>query len=94
MAQSASSNAFMGDLLFYGTGIIVCCHLSVARRQLSVVYYLVDRNNVAVPVLTDYKHVNLAQAVTVGWIDILFLLLFSIILFSASYVSFLRYDVR
>jgi hypothetical protein len=54
----------------------------------------VDRNNVAVPILTDYKHVNLIQALSVGWIDILFLLLFSIILFSASYVSFLRYDVR
>lgn len=54
----------------------------------------VDRHNISVPILTDYKHVNLAQALTVGWIDILFLLLFSIILFAASYVSFLRYDVR
>jgi len=54
----------------------------------------VDRNNVAVPNLTDYKHVNLTQALAVGWIDILVLLLFSVILFSASYVSFLRYDVR
>jgi len=54
----------------------------------------VDRNNVAVPILTDYKHVSLTQALTVGWVDILFLLLYSIILFSASYVSFLRYDVR
>ena len=54
----------------------------------------VDRNNITVPILSDYKHVDLAQALTVGWIDILFLLLFSVILFSASYVSFLRYDVR
>jgi ABC-type transport system involved in multi-copper enzyme maturation permease subunit len=54
----------------------------------------VDRRNINVPILTDYKHVNLAQALTIGWIDILCLLFFAVILFAASYVSFLRYDVR
>lgn len=53
-----------------------------------------DHREVAIPHLTNYKHVSLTRALAIGWIDIIMLILYAIIFFSASYVSFMRYDVR
>jgi len=53
-----------------------------------------DEQKIAVPHLVNYKHISLIQALRTSWVDILILLLFGILLFAASFVSFLRYDVR
>jgi ABC-type transport system involved in multi-copper enzyme maturation permease subunit len=53
-----------------------------------------DEKKIAVPHLVNYKHITLTQALRLSWVDILILLLFGILLFAASFVSFLRYDVR
>ena len=53
-----------------------------------------DPQKVAVPNLVDYKHVTLIQTLKTGWTDLLILLLFAILFFTVSFVSFLRYDVR
>jgi len=41
-----------------------------------------------------YRHANLDEALKTEWTDIVLLLLFNIVFFALSYVSFLRYDVR
>lgn len=38
--------------------------------------------------------VSVGQGIHAGWVDILLLTLFNIVLFSGAYVAFLRYDVR
>jgi hypothetical protein len=53
-----------------------------------------DEGKIAVPHLANYKHISLTQALRISWLDLLNLLLFGILLFAASFVSFLRYDVR
>jgi len=42
----------------------------------------------------NYRHTTLSEALQAEWVDIILLLLFNIAFFAASYVSFLRYDVR
>lgn len=49
--------------------------------------------NTSAPQL-DYHHVTLVEAVWQQRVDILLLFLFNMVFFAASYVSFLRYDVR
>ena len=50
--------------------------------------------SVSVPHISDYQHTNLDQALKAGWVDIVLLILFNILFFTASFVSFIRYDVR
>lgn len=52
-----------------------------------------DKSNVPVPHL-NYQHATLDEALGAEWVDILLILLFNVFFFAASYVSFLRYDVR
>ena len=51
-------------------------------------------NELSVPHLMPYHHISLREAMKNGWVDILLLGLFNILFFTASFVSFLRYDVR
>lgn len=53
-----------------------------------------DEGKISVPHIVNYKHITLIQALKISWIDIVILLLLVILLFTASFVSFLRYDVR
>jgi ABC-type transport system involved in multi-copper enzyme maturation permease subunit len=52
-----------------------------------------DASKVQVPHL-NYQHATLDEALGAEWVDILLILLFNVFFFAASYVSFLRYDVR
>lgn len=52
-----------------------------------------DPRTAAIPHL-NYQHATLSEALQVEWVDIMLLLLFNVAFFAASYVSFLRYDVR
>lgn len=52
-----------------------------------------NASKVAVPHL-NYHHSTLDEALKAEWVDIFLLLLFNIVFFAASYISFLRYDVR
>jgi len=52
-----------------------------------------DPNRASVPQLS-YRGTILNEVIVVEWIDVLLLLLFNIVFFAISYVSFLRYDVR
>jgi len=50
--------------------------------------------NTPVPHMSDYRHTTLEDALRAEWVDIVLLALFSILFFAASFVSFIRYDVR
>lgn len=52
-----------------------------------------DPNKIDPPQL-NYHAIGLAEALVSEWLDILLLIFFNILFFAASYVSFLRYDVR
>lgn len=52
-----------------------------------------DPEKVAVPQL-NYQHTALSKALQAEWVDIVLLFLFNVVFFAASYVGFLRYDVR
>ena len=53
-----------------------------------------DRSKIQLPQLNDYKPLPFYQTLRYVWIDIFLVVMYIIIFFSASYVSFLRYDVR
>ncbi|MBT4484672.1 MAG: ABC transporter permease subunit [Candidatus Latescibacteria bacterium] len=53
-----------------------------------------DPSKLSVPHLKPYNHVSLREALKTEWIDVLLLALFTILFFAASFVSFLKYDVR
>ena len=53
-----------------------------------------DPKTEQVPHLTGYRHTSLSDALESCWVDILLLALYSILFFTAAFVSFLRYDVR
>ena len=53
-----------------------------------------DPQTTPVPHLTDYRHPGIEVALETVWIDIVLLAFYAIIFFTASFVSFLRYDVR
>lgn len=47
-----------------------------------------------VPVMRDYRHTTLNQALKANWIDLVLLVFYGILFFAGSFVGFLRYDVR
>jgi len=53
-----------------------------------------NSERIAIPHLSNYRHVTFLQALKKVWVDILILCLFTILFFTASFVSFIRYDVR
>jgi len=53
-----------------------------------------DAGKVPVPHIYNYRHIGLAGALSVCWMDIVLLVLFSVLFFAGAFVSFLRYDVR
>jgi ABC-type transport system involved in multi-copper enzyme maturation permease subunit len=53
-----------------------------------------DPGKVPVPHIYNHRHVGLAEALSVCWMDIVLLVLFSVLFFAGAFVSFLRYDVR
>jgi ABC-type transport system involved in multi-copper enzyme maturation permease subunit len=53
-----------------------------------------DLDKFPVPHMSSYHHVDLAGALSVCWLDIVLLVLFSVLFFTGAFVSFLRYDVR
>jgi len=53
-----------------------------------------DLDTFPVPHMSNYRHVALAGALSVCWLDIVLLVLFSVLFFAGAFVSFLRYDVR
>jgi ABC-type transport system involved in multi-copper enzyme maturation permease subunit len=53
-----------------------------------------DAGKVPVPHISNYRHIGLAGALSVCWMDIVLLILFSILFFAGAFLSFLRYDVR
>jgi len=66
-------------------------------RQIIVDTRLADGFNprkASVPHISDYQHTNLDQALKAEWVDIVLLILFNILFFAASFVGFIRYDVR
>lgn len=54
----------------------------------------VVEDNIPVPHFSSYKHAGFNVALQSVWIDIVLLILYSFLFFYASFVSFLRYDVR
>jgi ABC-type transport system involved in multi-copper enzyme maturation permease subunit len=53
-----------------------------------------DLDKFPVPHMSSYHHVDLAGALSVCWLDIVLLVLFSVLFFAGAFVSFLGYDVR
>jgi hypothetical protein len=53
-----------------------------------------DLDKFPVPHMSSYHHVDLAGALSICWLDIVLLVLFSVLFFTGAFVSFLRYDVR
>ena len=53
-----------------------------------------DTRKVPIPHMSNYMHITLEDALRAEWVDIVLLSLFSILFFAASFVSFIRYDVR
>ena len=53
-----------------------------------------NASKVPVPHFSDYQHVTMTDVLRNRWLDILLLILFSVLFFAATYVSFLKYDVR
>jgi ABC-type transport system involved in multi-copper enzyme maturation permease subunit len=53
-----------------------------------------DLDKFPVPHISGYRHVDLAGALSVCWLDIVLLVLFSVLFFAGAFASFLRYDVR
>ncbi|MBA7578263.1 hypothetical protein ES708_20125 [subsurface metagenome] len=53
-----------------------------------------DPAKAPVPHIDNYSQVTLAETLETVWVDILLLVLFNILFFTASFVSFIRYDVR
>ena len=53
-----------------------------------------DLDKFPVPHMSGYHHVSLAVALSICWLDIVLLILFSVLFFAGAFVSFLRYDVR
>ena len=51
-------------------------------------------DNVSIPHISNYHHVTLPEALENVWLDILLLVLYNILFFTAGFVSFIRYDVR
>lgn len=51
-------------------------------------------DDVAIPHINNYHHVTLPEALENVWLDILLLVLYNILFFTAGFVSFIRYDVR
>ena len=53
-----------------------------------------DPGKASVPHMSNYRHISFAKALSVCWVDIVLLVLFSVLFFAGAFVSFLRYDVR
>ena len=53
-----------------------------------------DPQKAPVPHMSDYTYTTLEQALKATWFNIVLLAFFSILFFTASFVSFIRYDVR
>lgn len=53
-----------------------------------------DAGKVPVPHISNYRHIGLAGALSVCWMDIVLLVLLSVLFFAGAFVSFLKYDVR
>jgi len=53
-----------------------------------------DPKKVAIPHMSDYRRVTLAEVLSAQWIDILLLALYAVAFFAAGFVAFNRYDVR
>jgi hypothetical protein len=53
-----------------------------------------DPSNASIPQMSNYRHASLAGALSVCWVDIVLLLLFTVLFFAGAFAMFLRYDVR
>lgn len=65
-----------------------------ARLSMPQIKDGLDPKDIPVPQLNQYRRATLAEIFETEWVDIVLLLLYTILFFTISFVSFIRYDVR
>ena len=56
--------------------------------------HLDGSDNIIVPVLDNYKHVDISKVMQQNWFDIVLLCFYCLLFFVCAFISFLRFDVR
>ena len=56
--------------------------------------YQEGSENIPVPVLDNYKHVDIGKVMQQNWFDIVLLCFYCLLFFVCAFISFLRFDVR